>query len=491
MINAAQVLDPSVYIPPTALWGRFYLPNHFRAESPAFHWALEDHLNCEGRFAAAVCPRGHAKSTFVGFGDLLKKAAYGQFKYALLISDTLSQACDYLDDIRNEIADNQFLTNDYPGLLPGRIWSRSEIIFANGVRIKAFGVGQKLRGRKHGGTRPDYILMDDIENDEGVESLRRREKLKRWLTGVVIPALDPAGKIRIVGTILHRDSLLSRILRTEGWNARVWRAVSDDNLALWEDWLSYKKLMQLKTLAAETGTLDLWYQEYQGIPRAPEGASFQPTDIRYFRTIGKDENGLPRRFYKSLVVDPAVSESTKSDYTGYTVVYASHDGYWFVVEAFRRKHDPATSIETIKKLHDKHRFDVIGIESVAYQKTLAFWVEKICEEEGVTLPIETITPDQDKRRRILALHPFFRMGRIILRSSLSSRLEEELLNLDDIDHDDIADSLAGHLFVTIAPKAPAMRALEYKDAASAKAAREIARLKRLRKRGMDWEYMKQ
>jgi predicted dienelactone hydrolase len=65
-----------------------------------------------------------------------------------------------------------------------------------------------------------------------------------------------------------------------------------------------------------------------------------------------------------------------------------------------------------------------------------------------------------------------------------------LLNLDDIDHDDLADSLAGHLFITVSPKPPAMRQKEYKDAASARAAREIARLKRLRKRGIDWENMK-
>jgi predicted phage terminase large subunit-like protein len=466
------------------------LPAHFKADSPPFHYALEDHLNSDDRFAAAVCPRGHAKSTFVGFGDLLKKCAYKQVKYVLLISDTYSQACDYLDDIRNEIADNDFLVRCYPGLNQGRIWSRGEIVFANGVRIKAFGVGQKIRGRKHGGSRPDNILMDDIENDEAVESAKRREKLRRWLLGVVIPALAPNGKIRIVGTILHRDSLLSRLIRTQGWNSRVWRAVSDDQQALWPEWMSYEELMLRKSAAAEAGALDLWYQEYQGIPRAPEGAAFQPDDIRYFTTIGLDENDLPRKFYKSLVVDPAVSESEKSDYTGYTVVYASHDGYWFVVEAFRRKHDPATSIETIKRLHKKHRLDIIGIESVAYQKTLAFWVEKISQEEGIYLPIDTITPDQDKRRRILALHPFFRCGRILLRSSLSSRLEEELLNLDDIDHDDLADSLAGHLFITVSPKPPAMRQKEYKDAASARAAREIARLKRLRKRGIDWENMK-
>lgn len=482
-------LDPTIKfrhgIPPTAPWGRVFLPGHFKSESPAFHWELEKHLNSNARFVAAVCPRGHAKSTFVGFGDLLKKAAYKQFKYALLISDTYGQACDYLDDIRNEIADNPLLTTIYPGLQPGRIWARGEILFANGVRIKAFGVGQKIRGRKHGGSRPDYILIDDGENDEAVENSKRRDKLKRWLIGVVIPAMAPDGKLRIVGTILHRDSLLSRIIRTEGWKSRVWKAVSDQKEALWPEWMSYEELMARKAIAEASGTLDLWYQEYQGIPRAPEGAAFQPTDIRYFSSIGKDANGYPRKFYKTLVVDPAVSETTKSDYTGYTVVYASHDGFWFVVEAFRRKHDPATSIETIKNLHLKHKFDIIGIESVAYQKTLAFWVEKTSQEEGMYLPIETITPDQDKRRRILALHPFFRSGRILLRSSLSSRLEEELLNLDDIDHDDVADSLAGHLFITIAPKAPEHRQRDYADAASERAAREINRLKRLRKHGID------
>lgn len=489
VLDLAKDLKNFRNVPSTCAWGRVFLPNHFQTESPAFHWELEDHMNQDAEFVAAVCPRGHAKSTFVGFGDLIKKAAYKQFKYGLLISDTFSQACDYLDDIRNEIDDNSLLLSIYPGLAPGKIWKRSEIMFKNGVRIKAFGVGQKIRGRKHGGSRPDYILLDDCENDEAVESLKRRDKLKRWLSGVIIPALAPGGKLRIVGTILHRDSLLSRIIRTSGWKSKVWRAAHESGRALWEDWISYAMLMARKALAIASGTLDMWYQEYQGIPRAPEGSAYQPDDIRYFSEIGPAADGNERKFYKSLVVDPAVSEGTKSDYTGYTVVYASHDGYWFVVEAFRRKHDPAQSIETIKKLYLKHDLDVIGIESVAYQKTLSFWVEKMSTDEGIYLPIETIVPDQDKIRRILALHPFFRCGRIYLRSALSSRLEEELLNLTDIDHDDIADSLAGHLFITISPKPPKQREREYKDASSAKAARVIKRLKALRKRGMDHQIM--
>ena len=471
-------------LPPHPIpWGAAFLPGHCHVGSPAFHWELADLLEDPARLAAAVCPRGHGKTTVTDLIWILRGAAYKRFRYALLIADTQEQAAQYLDEIRQECEDNDILLAGYPGLAPGAIWSRTDIIFANGVRIQALGRGQKVRGRKHRGSRPDLVILDDIENDEAVETLLQRQKLRRWFYGAVLPALGPAGRVRVVGTILHRDSLLSRLIRTRGWTRRLWRAIQDDGTALWPAWKSAERLLQEKEDAKAAGLLDLWYQEYQGVSMAPEGAAFKPEDIEYFEQL-PDE----KRWYKSLYVDPAISKKDSADWTAYTVVYASHDGIWHVVEAFRRRHDPAEVLDMIRRLHEKHHLDTIGIEAVAYQRALVYWAESDAQARLEYLPVEAVIPDGDKRRRILGLQPFFRAHRVLLRSGMSGRLEEELLNLDDLDHEDVADSLAGHLSITIRPEPPKARKKRYADAESERAAKhieEIRRKARMKRRGID------
>jgi hypothetical protein len=82
-------------------------------------------------------------------------------------------------------------------------------------RIIAKGAEQKLRGLIWNGSRPDIILCDDMENDELVMNKDRREKMKRWFKGALLPCISDRGIVRMVGTILHMDSLLENIMPKE------------------------------------------------------------------------------------------------------------------------------------------------------------------------------------------------------------------------------------------------------------------------------------
>lgn len=461
-------------------------PGHFRVTSPAFHWQLADLIFSDHPRVCIAAPRGHAKSTLTSLVCLLYGAAHERFRYCMLISDTSGQAELFLEDVRREVETNERLRETYPGLRPGRPWSERELRFASGAFIQAAGAGVRLRGRKSGGMRPDLVLVDDLENDELVASYERRLKLRRWFRATLLPMMDPSGRIRVVGTVLHTDSLLSRLLRTPEWHRRRWSALSDDGRsALWPAWKPVERLLAEKEEARRDGLLSVWYQEYQNVAIADEESPFRPDDITYFDgSIPPDENGELQPLYKSLYVDPAISEKDKADWTGYTAVYATHAGIWYVVEAFRSRDDPATIIETVQRLHRKHKFDTIGVEAVQYQKALAFWLQR---SDAEFLPVEAVTPDTDKRRRIMALQPYFRRHRILLSDRLPGRLEAELLNLDSTDHDDLADSLAGHLFVTIAPEPPKMRERVWTDSADERAykhRRETERRARLRRHGI-------
>lgn len=469
------------------VFGKAFMPEFFVVESPPFHWELGRHILSDNKKCVLAAPRGHAKTTFLTI-LIIMMVCLRQIEYCLIVSDTTDQAQLILDTIKGISESNHKITALFPGFIRGKKWKETDIIFANGVRIQAVGAGKKIRGRKHGAKRPDFVLVDDLENDEAVASLERRLKLRKWFRSALLPALDPLrGKIRFVGTILHSDSLLSRLLRTKGWLRKIWRCMNPDgSKALWEELHPLEKLLTDKEEAREDGLLSSWYSEWMNYPFAAEESPFSAEDIKYF-SENPDKKG-----YVSIYVDPAIGQKQKHDFTAYTVVKATHDGYWYVLSGFRRKDDPSTIIKTMAKLLKKYKADVIGVESVQFQKSLCHFAEneEIAGVSDLASFIEPITPDEDKRRRILGLQPYFKRGRILIKDTVSHRLEAELLNIDSSDHDDLADSLAGHLFITMRPEPPKKRRKIFEDSKSERARkhrREIKRHARLKKRNMrEW-----
>ena len=236
-------------------FGRRYLGHYFTLSSPAFHrqlgrlWqkrvmkgmtpgedTLPTMLAAPGCRLALAAPRGHAKSTVMSLQNVLHAALYGYKKYILLVSDTESQATSFLDCIKAELEENEDLLADF-GPQKGKVWKSGVILLQNGCRIDAVGSGQKLRGRRHGARRPDLILLDDIENDQEVLSADGRRKLERWYFGAVSKAGDRYTDIICVGTVLHHDSLLVRLLENPAYRTVRWQAVERfSDSPLWEEW---------------------------------------------------------------------------------------------------------------------------------------------------------------------------------------------------------------------------------------------------------------
>lgn len=311
-------------------WTRRYLPDLFFAAPGSFHrqlyadaealiWGRK--LEGETWTAAAIaCPRGHGKSTAMVIGLPLWVALEwegmpefngtreGQRKrapYIVVVSDTIDQARSRVMDIRDELESNEALVAAYgdqtpeadrgqdPGLGEGarrrmrgraRKWTETHLELANGVIIRAMGFGSKVRGLVRRGRRPSLILADDMENDQAVETDGRRARLRRWFT----KALIPTGKggellILVVGTILHADSLLARLLSKDhfdGWLKRRYAAQYDEGTGLPSPdgtrilWPEYWTAVQLAERRRMIGTL-AYSQEYLNQPIDDESAVFR------------------------------------------------------------------------------------------------------------------------------------------------------------------------------------------------------------------------
>lgn len=175
-------------------------------------------------------------------------AAYCVRRYIVIASDTATQAEKRLATIVEEIEGNEELRAAFPRLRPAMDqrkqlvkWTDSEIALECGCRIVAVGAGRSIRGAKAGATRPDLLLLDDIEDEGSVSSEGTIEKRLRWITRTALALAGPRRGISAlwVGTIISRAALLNAVTgaalepgtpRPEwgrAWSRRVYRAELD------------------------------------------------------------------------------------------------------------------------------------------------------------------------------------------------------------------------------------------------------------------------
>lgn len=392
----------------TEAWTRRYLPDLFFARAGDFHRALYADAEAmlwgkpiegEIRTAAAIaCPRGHGKSTSMVIGVPMRVALeweqIPEFNgtkdrrrppYIVIVSDTIDQARARIMDIRDELEGNQALIDAYGPQAPAkgkgrrRKWTETHLELANGVIIRAMGFGSKVRGLVRKGRRPSLILADDMENDQAVETDGRRAKLRRWFTKALIPT-GKAGELLtiVVGTILHADSLLNRLLSPDhfpGWLKRRYAAQYDAGTGLPSPdgtrilWPEYWTLDNLAQRRREIGTL-AYSQEYLNQPIDDETAVFRwewliaglnrgrgvpflyraPPRLPYNATIStwdpvELQELAPSGAYQVLVTawdigiveDPKAAREQDSDFSVGLTVGLTPDDRFQVVRLYRRR----------------------------------------------------------------------------------------------------------------------------------------------------------
>lgn len=212
-------------------FGRAYLPHYFIRKSPHFHEELDEIWSrgvmkgrnplkeakvisrMKGSRQVVAAPRGHAKSTNFTFKDSLHAVLYAYKHYILILSDSSEQAEGFLDDIKTELEDNANIIMDFGSLKGDKAWRTGVILTKTDIKAEAIGSGKKVRGRRHRNWRPDLIVLDDIENDENVNTPEQRKKLKNWFDKAVSKAGDTYTDIMYIGTILHYDPFLITCFR--------------------------------------------------------------------------------------------------------------------------------------------------------------------------------------------------------------------------------------------------------------------------------------
>lgn len=451
-----------------------YFPHYVTREPGEMHRELMDQFqeavdNGIGDHIADAAPRGHAKSTLITQIGTLWCVVTGRKRYPVIVMDALEQALPMLETIKVELEFNSRLATDFPEACGrGRCWQTAVIVTANGAKIEVFGSGKKIRGRRHGPYRPDLAIGDDLENDENVESPRQRDKLLNWVNKSLLSlgAADDSLDVIIIGTVLHYDSVLSRLLQNPLWQSRVFRAIEQwpDDMSLWDRWeevllnqgpdeaLLFYQMRQAEMNAGAricwpggTSLYKLMFKrareghatfdcEQQNDPAAGSDAPFRDSIIFWVNRLAE------WTFYGAC--DPSMGRAVPGRDPSAILIggYNRFTGILDVIEAAIKKRVPDKIISDVIEFQREYKCQLWAFENIAFQEFARTELVKRSAKLGVPVPAIPATPKAEKDLRIESLQPHCMNGLIRFSPALHTLLEQ-LKHFPKADHKDGPDAL--------------------------------------------------
>lgn len=452
-----------------------------------FHRQLTDMLNevTKGRVdrhIAWACPRQHAKTAWLSNIFLIHQIVYRHKRYIVLFSETTDVAGDFITWGRYQLKLNEKLRKDFGELLHvqasrNELDNKYEFITSSKIKVEAKGLGTQTRGLRHGSTRPDLFILDDIESDESTSTADQIAKAKSWFNDSMLPALAKGGIVVYLGTILCYGSLLHHVIeerrdfdsrkfaaiesfatRTDLWDEwrRIYRedaadapdrarrffhdnedAMLEGTSILWPGYWSYYELILIRE---ESGTKS-FNQEYQNNPTDEERQIFKPEYISWFDN--EDLAQLRRNNYGA--VDVAMGKE-KGDYSVIVSGAVNVDtGTLYIYDAFMQRCHPDVLIEELAAHTYENQYEGLAVEAQAAQEFIA---DKMRERLiAMGYPAHTrmkyIKHRTRKELRIEALLPDIQSGKIRFHRKFMNTPEMEQFEMYPMHaHDDFPDSVS-------------------------------------------------
>lgn len=373
--------------PDLDLWASFCLPHVSSLKFPKFYhtvWALMRNKLIEllrlqdviYRFALGL-PRGHAKTTFLKL--LIANCLVFKIRdFPLVVGSNerlaervVADVVDILDSPNVVAVFGSFspgLTKDTQSLKMG--WYRGrEVVLA------AIGAGTSTRGINIYNMRPDLVAMDDMQSRENAESPAERSSLERWAVATLFKVVAPRGAFLFyIGNMYNEECMLYKFQQSLQWVTLVTGAFLADGTVLWPEHKSAAVLREEWQHDVSLGMGDIFYAEVQNDPKSVSMSLLQGGTLKMVEK--------PEYFDATFItVDP--SGMKKHSDTNAIIVHGVQSEVGYVLDADDKQRIPIDVVRKIIEFAVRYQVSVIGIESVAYQGTLMFWIDFVREQMGL------------------------------------------------------------------------------------------------------------
>ena len=352
-------------------------------------------------------PRGHAKSTHMDiFTPLwLMFQPKRLIDFMVVVGKSEDSANRLLGDIQAELGYNKRIIADYGKQMSMGDWTEGEFTTKDGVHFLACGRGQSPRGLRKREARPDYIVIDDLDDDELCRNPRRVREMTDWVKEALFGALDVGrGRFIMVGNLISKTSVLADICKTKGVHVSEVKAVDGEGNPIWRE----KWTKEEARAYAEFVGYRAWEKEMMHNPII-EGTVFKQEWIKYAKhPAWRDFDELV------LYIDPSW-KSKKTNDTKAAKLWGKYKSQLWHLRAFVRK---ASVAELVRWCYDLYEWSLEKNIPIRFMMEASFMQDIILDDftiegnlRGYQLPI---TGDKrkkpDKFQRVEAISPLWERG---------------------------------------------------------------------------------
>lgn len=310
-------------------WFEYYFPNYAKKKSAWFHQELSKIITQNKRLRLlAEMYRSAGKSVHIDMGIplylyLVKK----ELHFMLLIGETEPKAKKLLSSIQAQLQFNNRIKNDYSEKFSVGNWADGDFSTSDGVRFMSLGFGQNPRGAREEATRPDYIVVDDVDSKKSIHNDRIMREAVDYITediwGCFDSEDDSTERFVFANNNFHKNSITNRlknyftqIIDNEDKNKNILFKILSVS--------AVKNLTDFTPEWPEKTSAEYWREKFQSMPyrsfmreymhtHIEDGAVFKYEDILF-------QPALPLRQYDDLCFYGDLSYKENADYKALILV---------------------------------------------------------------------------------------------------------------------------------------------------------------------------
>lgn len=360
--------------------------------------------------AAFQWHRGAAKSTnmdvFVPMWLMAQE--HREINVMVLVGKSEDNAKTLLGDIQAELQYNQRYIHDFGEQYNVGTWEEGEFVTRSEVAFFARGRGQSPRGLRYRSHRPDYVVIDDLDDDELVESPARVTKLFDWVRSALFGTLDGGrGRFIMVGNLIAKNSVLAKWCDIKSVHVTKVNIYDSKGGISWASKWTPQEVKDIENVVGHRA----FQKEYMNNPII-EGAIFRNEWIRWGKRPAWSK-------FSELVlyIDPSFKGSIKNDYKA-AKLWGKAGTMLYHLRAFVRQSSVAEMVRWCYDLYEWTREQGISVrwymEANFMQDTILDEFRREGELRSYQLPI---TGDKrkkpDKFQRVEAISPLWERGFVV------------------------------------------------------------------------------
>lgn len=447
-----------------AKFAQYYFSHLMDSEFGWFHIkaAREIQKNTD-IFAILEWPREHAKSVFADIMIPMFLKARGELSGMMIASANNDKAKGLLGDIQAELMFNKRYIADFGEQYNLGNWQDGHFTTIDGIGFWAFGRGQSPRGTRKSDKRPNYGVVDDIDDAQIVKNESRVDDIVDWVLGDFYGAMPNKGsRLIIAGNRIHRASILAKLVGDVDPDTPKRQGITHIKVFALEDSKHRKDL--------STSGRPAWKERYtrEMIINKMTRMGWRLGLREFFHQhmvvgrIFKDDDliwaNLPNlTAYDKLVTynDPSFKGTKKNDYKA--IVLVGRIGRYFdIIDVFCRQCTTGEMVRGHYNIADKLPQNVNCrhyMEANFIQDILIEEYYKEGDKRGYYLPIRGDRRKKpDKEGRIENLSALTEQHVIRFNIALKHEpdmqvLREQFLAFPDGDHDDGPDAVEGAIYL--------------------------------------------